>query len=90
MTTDKPLHTSMPELLTVEEFAKRLRVGRSTVFFWIASKKMIQAVHYFKIGKTVRIPWSIELLVSLSSESEETEPAPIRSRKNKRTINLDY
>lgn len=81
---------SESELLTVEEFAQRLRVGRSTVFLWIASKKMIQGIHYFKIAKTVRIPWCMELLASLSVENEETEPAPVRSRKNQRIINLDY
>lgn len=78
------------ELLTVEEFAQRLRVGRSTVFLWIASKKMIQGIHYFKIGKTVRIPWSLELLASLSSKNEEPEPAPVRSGKSQRIVNLDY
>lgn len=78
------------ELLTVEEFAQRLRVGRSTVFLWIASNKMIPAIHYFKIGKTVRIPWSLELLASLSAQNKETEPAPVRSGKNQRIINLDY
>lgn len=90
MTNENCLHTCMPELLTVEEFAKRLRVGRSTVFLWIASKKMIQGIHYFKIVKTVRIPWSMELLASLSEGSEETEPAPVRSGKSQNSINLDY
>lgn len=90
MTTVNSLHTAMPELLTVEEFAKRFRVGRSTVFLWIASKKMIQGIHYFKIAKTVRIPWCMELLASLSAGSEETEPAPVRSGKSQRIINLDY
>jgi excisionase family DNA binding protein len=78
------------ELLTVEEFAQRLRVGRSTVFLWIASKKMIQAIHYFKIGKTVRIPWSLELLASLSAKNEETKPDKVRSGKHQNSINLDY
>ena len=78
------------ELLTVEEFAQRYRVGRSTVFFWIASKKMIQGIHYFKIGKTIRIPWSVELLASLSVDSEETEPSQVRTGRNQNCINLDY
>jgi excisionase family DNA binding protein len=79
------------ELLTIEEFAKRYRVGRSTVFMWITSKKMIQGIHYFKIGKTVRIPWSMELLASLSTiEFGKDEPPASRSGKNKNMINLDY
>lgn len=81
---------SDPELLTVEEFAQRYRVGRSTVFFWIASKRMIQGIHYYKIGKTIRIPWSLELLASLSADRDETEPAAVRSGRNQNCINLDY
>jgi hypothetical protein len=79
------------ELLTIEEFAQRYRVGRSTVFLWISSKKMIQGVHYFKIGKTVRIPWSMELLAALSTiECEKDEASASRSGKNNNIINLDY
>lgn len=64
-----PSSSAVPELLTVIEFAARLRVGRSTVFSWIASNKMVLGIHYFKIEKTVRIPWSVELLASLSAVS---------------------
>ena len=78
------------ELLTVEEFAQRFRVGRSTVFLWIASKKMILGLHYFRVEKTIRIPWSIELLASLSTDSEETEKTPPRSGKKLSMVNLDY
>jgi hypothetical protein len=79
------------ELLTIEEFAQRYRVGRSTVFLWISSKKMIQGVHYFKIGKTVRIPWSMQLLAALSTiDFAETEAPAVRSGKNQNIINLDY
>jgi excisionase family DNA binding protein len=78
------------ELLTVEEFAQRFRVGRSTVFDWIASKKMVPGVHYFKIGKTIRIPWSLELLASLSTDSEDREKTPVRSGKCRTMVNLDY
>lgn len=82
---------SEPELLTVEEFAVRLRVGRSTIFFWIACKKMIQGTHYFKIGKTIRIPWSMELLADLSTmELTDTDSKPERSRKYQNNINLNY
>ena len=78
------------ELLTVEEFAQRFRVGRSTVFLWIANKKMIQGVHFFKIANTLRIPWSMELLASLSTYSEQHEKTPARSGKNQSMVNLDY
>jgi len=79
-----------PELLTVEEFAQRFRVGRSTVFYWIANNTMIQGVHYFRIGKTVRIPWSMELLASLSAVADsDADGKPTRQAKQN-CINLDY
>ena len=77
------------ELLTVEEFAKRFRVGRSTVFDWIASKKMVQGIHYFRIGKTIRIPWSLELLASLSTDSGERINDRVTG-KYESAVNLDY
>ena len=86
-----PSSSAVPELLTVEEFAARLRVGRSTVFMWIASNKMVLGIHYFKIEKTVRIPWSVELLASLSAVSAVTETPPVKyGGKNRHVINLDY
>lgn len=84
-------NSGVPELLTVEEFAKRFRVGRSTVFLWIASKRMLPGVHYFKIGKTVRIPWSCELLAALSTdETEQERDYSPRSRKSAGQVNLAY
>jgi excisionase family DNA binding protein len=77
------------DLLTVEEFAKRFRVGRSTVFDWIASGKMVAGVHYFKIGKTIRIPWTLEFLASLSKDSENKEKKTAHSGRC-RMVNLDY
>jgi len=78
------------DLLTVEEFAKRFRVGRSTVFEWIASGKMVAGVHYFRIGKTIRIPWSLELLASLSINNNDREKNHVRSDKCRTMVNLDY
>jgi len=80
---------SNTELLTVEEFAKHLRVGRSTVFDWIAKKKMVQGVHYFKINKTIRIPWTLELLASLSTDNDEPQIVE-RTHKSRQIVNLDY
>lgn len=82
---------SEPELLTVEEFARRYRVGRSTVFYWIASRMMIRGVHYFQIGKTIRIPWSMDLLAALSTlDVPDSDVKPERSGKHLPGINLDY
>lgn len=86
-----PSNLAVPELLTVEEFAVRFRVGRSTVFSWIACNRMVQGIHYYKVGKTIRIPWNMELLASLSAESTEPEIPPVKSgEKNRHVINLDY
>jgi excisionase family DNA binding protein len=86
-----PSSSAVPELLTVEEFAVRFRVGRSTVFTWIATNKMVQGIHYYKVGKTIRIPWSVELLAALSAVSAVTETPPVKyGGKNRHVINLDY
>jgi hypothetical protein len=52
---------------------------------------MVRGIHYFQIGKTMRIPWSMELLASLSTlDLSEPETKPARSGKYQHSINLDY
>lgn len=65
-------------LLTVEEFADKLGIGRSTVYAWMAEGKLVVGRHVVRIGKVVRIVWCNALLddlLELSARREET-PAP--------------
>jgi hypothetical protein len=55
------------------------------------SGNLIRGTHYYQIGKTVRIPWSMELLASLSTINfTDSERSPARSGKYQKSINLDY
>jgi excisionase family DNA binding protein len=69
-----------PELLTVEEVAERLKVGRSTLFSWMKSERLVAGRHYLRIGRIVRFLWSEEVLLSLHEE----QPTPEESKKPKR------
>jgi excisionase family DNA binding protein len=89
------------ELLTVEEFAARLKVGRSTVFDWLARGRLKPGVHFLKIGRTLRFVWHMELLLSLSDDTEvvltdpDEEPGAIQRHSPREhvrgsVVNLDF
>jgi transcriptional regulator with XRE-family HTH domain len=48
---------SESELLTVEQFAKRLQVSRTTVFNWLKDGKLREGVHYLRIDRILRFRW---------------------------------
>lgn len=41
--------TTSIDLLTVEEFAERLKISRSTVFGWLKAGLLQEGKHYFRI-----------------------------------------
>jgi len=53
------------ELLPVEEYAKRLHVGRTTIFKWKESGKLLPQQHFIQHGKIVRFIWELETIRSL-------------------------
>lgn len=88
------------ELLTVEEFAERMKISRTTVFDWIRKGTLKAGRHYLKIGRIVRFEWGPELIQKLREDSAE-EPvkqhgSPVGTGNKKRVtgkrlaINLDY
>lgn len=42
------------DLLTVDEFAERLKVSRTTVFGWLKSGILAEGVHYLRLGRILR------------------------------------
>jgi len=48
---------SESELLTVEQFAQRLRVSRTTVFGWLKNGDLKEGVHYLRLGRILRFRW---------------------------------
>ena len=53
------------ELLTIEQFAERMQISRSTAYNWVASGKLQAGVHVIRLGNVVRIIWCDQLLYHL-------------------------
>jgi len=49
------------ELLTVEQFAERLQVSRTTVFGWLKNGALREEIHYFRLGRVLRFYWPFYL-----------------------------
>ena len=93
-------HYPTDEVLTVEGFAKRMKVSRSTAYGWIQSGKLVAGVHYFHTpGGKIRFRWSNRVVdrFLLESGSPPTATAespcpegtsPTGSRRHR--INLSY
>jgi len=86
-----------PEMLTLEQFAERLRVSRSTAYYWLAGGCLVPGRHVIRINRVVRILWSNDLvahLLALSLEgSEEKRPRLQRNGKGGRNhiaLDSDY
>jgi predicted DNA-binding transcriptional regulator AlpA len=89
-----------PEIITVEELARRMQLSRATVFAWMSKGILRQGRHFFRFGRVVRFVWSDELISRLledcakSDQPEEKpakEPARIQRKKAaKSQINWDY
>ncbi|ACH40070.1 helix-turn-helix DNA-binding protein, putative [Citrifermentans bemidjiense Bem] len=77
-----------PELLTVEEFAKRMKVSRTTVFGWLKSGVLSEGVHYFRIGRILRFCWREGLFFNsqqkqpLEDECQTSQPPLPRSEQD--------
>jgi hypothetical protein len=45
------------EVLTVEQFAEKMMVSRTTVFGWLKSGVLMEGVHYCRLGRILRFCW---------------------------------
>lgn len=100
---NKSPHNRNFEVLTIEEYAKRLQVGRSTILNWKSRKTLIPGRHYFQVGKVLRFIWDLDLILEIHTPKTETGISKIdcndkslgplttkRTTHKKATINLDY
>ena len=88
------------ELLTVEEYAKRLQVGRTTIFKWKESGKLLPHHHFIQKGRVIRYIWELETIKSLhendtpNSDSNNIDSDFVTEKKKhskrKSPINLNY
>ncbi len=85
------------DLLTVEEFAGKMKVSRSTVFGWLKSGLLQEGKHYFRIGRIIRFVWDAGLFLGSRRSKRENTKKPVRPVGHSATgtpphsgINLDY
>lgn len=64
------------EVLTVEEFADRMKISRATVFDWMQRGKLKAGRHYIHIGRVIRFEWGPELLQRLHEDCRASENPP--------------
>lgn len=88
---------SETDLLTVEEFADKLKVSRSTVFGWLKSDQLQEGKHYFRIGKIIRFVWDAGLFLGRKKSKGEGSKKQVRptektthSTPSQPGINLNY
>lgn len=90
---------SESELLTVEQFAQRFQVSRTTVFGWLKNGRLREGVHYFRIDRILRFRWPFffnaepppQTDVNLEYKSTASvRPPEKRLRGIPPAINLDY
>lgn len=72
------------EILTPEEFAQRIRIGRSTLFEWMRKGVLVAGLHYVKIGRIVRFNWNEDVLSTLKITQIQL-PIPTKVSKDKHT-----
>lgn len=70
------------EFLTLEEFARRLHISRSTAYNWLAWGRLVPGRHVVQVGRVIRVIWSPELVAHLLSLSEHKERESPRLRKS--------
>lgn len=91
------------EVLLVDEYAERLKVGKSTIFYWKEKGILKPGRHYFQTGKVLRFIWSLGIIMELHCKSKEPkEPTNTEGEKLRKSmeekkrpmrtagINLDY
>lgn len=64
-------HGFQIEMLSIEQFAERMGVKRTTIYEWFKSGYLRPGRHYLRIGRTVRFPWGPELVQKLYEDSQK-------------------
>ena len=88
------------ELLYIDEYAKRLKVGRTTIFKWKKEGALIPGHHFFKRGKIVRYIWARDLIMEIHeniinrSKTDKQQCLDFTTKKpkpkNQSAINFEY
>jgi hypothetical protein len=90
---------SESELLTVEQFAQRIQVSRTTVFGWLKNGDLREGVHYLRVGRIIRFHWPFFIGKQPSTQNDGNveckSTASVRTQEKRLrgippAINLDY
>lgn len=85
------------EFLTVDEFAERMKISRSTAYSWIAANILASGTDVMRVGGVLRVVWSQNLvgrLLQLTVQGDEKANNPPLRRNgrgggNRRAFNPD-
>lgn len=75
---------SESEFLTVDQFAQRLQVSRTTVFGWLKNGDLREGVHYIRLGRILRFRWPF-FLTAQPSPPASLPPPEKRHRRRRGT-----
>ena len=80
------------EFLTTEEFARKLRIGRSTLFEWLQQGVLKPGRDFIKVGRVLRFVWSDDTVASLAEATVQPKLSDRRKHQasTKAGINWDY
>lgn len=56
------------EILTVEEFAVKMKVCETTVWKWIRNGKLLPGRHFIQLDRIIRFHWSVSLIDRLHTD----------------------
>lgn len=72
------------EYLTIEQFAERLQLSRSTAYNWIYQGRLVEGTHVLHIGGVIRVLWGDDLMGHLL-ELSKSERGPVERPVLKKT-----
>ncbi|MFA7405199.1 MAG: helix-turn-helix domain-containing protein [Pelobacteraceae bacterium] len=79
------------EILTAEEFAHRLKIGRSTLFEWLRNGVLETGVHYVKIGRILRFNWNEDVFSTLKTpQIQQTVSKKVSKKKLSQQSKIDW
>ena len=78
------------DILTAEEFAYRLKIGRSTLFDWLSKGVLVPGKHYVRIGRVLRFMWTDDIVASLAEATMQPKPVVKQSRPTLTRPGIDW
>jgi len=75
--TNSNVLASPAEILTVEQFAEKMQVSRTTVFGWLKSGVLQEGVHYFRVGRILRLCWQKGLFFNSQQRPVSEDRGPL-------------